>query len=142
MLDLTNTLSQLQGLHGNPNPKNNSKRRKREYGEPLQNVKVLEALFVSCPHFLDLNSCQSQVPVHQPWSGQAKTTSVHFTLYITIYMAKAAPERLFLTRHILKCGLKFLTKIKFNNIGIDTQTSLHEQIFFPQLIFADLSSFV
>ena len=101
----------------------NSERRKRDYGEPLQHVKVLEALIVSCPHFLDQGSCQSQVPVHQPWSGPAKTTSVHFTLYITIYMAKAAAERLFLTRRIPKCGLKCLTKIKSNNNGIDTQTS-------------------
>ena len=119
-----------------------SERRKREYGEPLQHVKVLKALFVSCPHLLDQGSCQSQVPVHQPWSGPAQTTSVHFTLYITIYMAKAAAERLFLTRRNQKCGLKCLTKIKSNNIGIDTHASLQEQIFFARLIFADSSSFV
>ena len=39
-----------------------------------------------------------------------------YTLYITIYMAKAAAKRLFLSRRILK----YLTKIKSNNIGIDT----------------------
>ena len=149
MVDPTNTLSLLQGLQNKRSlweskskEYSNSERRKRDYGEPLQHVKVLEAFFVSCPHFLDQGSCQSQVPVHQPWSGPAKTTSVHFTVYITIYMAKAAAERLFLTRRIPKCGLKCLTKIKSNNNGIDTQTSLHEQIFFPRLIFADLSSFV
>ena len=40
-----------------------------------------------------------------------------YTLYITVYMAEAAAERLFLSRRILKC----LTNIKFNNIGIDTR---------------------
>ena len=39
-------------------------------------------------------------------------------------MAKAAAERLFLSRRILKC----VTKIKSNNIGIDAHASLHEQI--------------
>ena len=57
-------------------------------------------------------------------------------------MAKAADWRLYLTRRNKKCGLKCLTKIKSNNIGIDTHASLHEQIFFARLIFADLSSFV
>ena len=137
MLDSTNTLGHLQGLQikrslweSKSKEYSNSERRKREYGEPLQHVKVLEALFVSCPHFLDQDSCQSQVPVHQPWSGSAQTTSVHFTLYITIYMDKAAAERLFLTRRILKCGLKCLTKIKSNKIDIDKHTNLHDQIFF------------
>ena len=149
MLDPTNILSLLQDLQNKRSlweskskEYSNSVREKREYGEPLQHVKVLEALFVSCPHFLDQSSCQSQDPFHQPRSGPTQTTSVHFTLYITIYMAKAAAEGLFLTRRILKCGLKCLTKIKFNNIGIDTHTSLHAQIFFLRLIFADLLSFV
>ena len=137
MLDPTNTRSLLQGLQNKRSlweskskEYSHSERRKRKYGEPLQHVKVLEALFVSYPHFLDQGSCQSQVPDHQQWSGPTKTTYVHFTLYITIYMAKAAAQRLFLTRRILKCGLKCLTKIKSNNNGIDTHTSLYEQIFF------------
>ena len=149
MLDPTNTLSLLQGLlnklsqwESKSKEYSNSERRKSEYGEPLQHLKVLETVFVSCPHFLGQGSCQSQVPVHQPWSGPAQTTPVHFTLYITIYMAKAAAELLFLTRRILKCGLKCLTKINSNNIGIDTHASLHEQIFFARLIFSDLSPFV
>ena len=149
MLDPTNTLSRLQGLQNKRSQweskskeYSNSERRKREYGEPLQHVKVLEAHFVSCPHFFDQGSCYSQVPAHQPWSGPAQTTSVHFTLYITIYMTKAAAERLFLTQRNQKCGLKCLTKIKSNTIGIDTHASLHEQICFARLIFADLSSFV
>ena len=49
-----------------------------------------------------------------------------------IYMAKAAAEGLFLSRRILKC----LTKIKSNNLGIDTHASL------CWVIFADLSSFM
>ena len=151
MLDPTNTLSLLQGLQNKRSlweskskEYSNSERSKREYGEPLQHVKILEALFVSCPHFMDQGSCQSQVPVHQPWSGPAQTTSVNFNLYITIYMymAKAPAERLFLTQRNQKCGLKCLTKIKSNNIGIDTHASLHEQILFARVIFADLSSFV
>ena len=136
MLDPTNTLSLLHGLQNERSlweskskEYSNSEPRKREYGEPLQHVKVLKALFDSCPHFLDQGSCQSQVPVHQPWFGPAQTTSVHFTLYININMAKAAAERLFLTRRNQKCGLNCLTKIKSNTIGIDIHDSLHEQIF-------------
>ena len=139
MLDPTNTLSLLQGLQNKRSlwesrskEYSNRERRKGEYGEPLQHVKVLEAPFVSCPHFSDLGSCQSQAPVHQPWSGPAQTTSVHFTLYMTIYMAKAAAQRLFLMQRILKCGLKCLTKIISNNIGIDTHASLHEPILFAR----------
>ena len=151
MLDPTNILRLLQGLQNKRSlweskskEYSNSERRKREYGEPLQHVKVLEALFVSCLHFLDQGSCQSQVPVHQPHGlgQQNDVCTLHFIHNHIYSMAKAAAERLILTRRILKCGLKCLTKIKSNNIGIGTHTSLHVEIFFPRLIFADLSSFV
>ena len=90
----------------------NNERRKREYGELLQHVKDVTP----------------EVTLNQ-------MTSVHF-IHNHIYMAKAAAERLFLSRRFLKC----LTKIESNNIGIDTHASLHEQICW--VIFADLSSFM
>ena len=124
-------------LYGNPNPKNtltasgergNTANR---YSTPKFSKPFLSPVRISLTRVVSIPGPCSSAMV---WSSTNDVCTLHF---IAIYMAKAAAERLFMTRRILKCGLKCWTKIKSNNIGIDTHASLHEQIFFVRLIFAD-----